>query len=219
MQVEPYIPFSVRNTQKWNDAAADFGVHPVILFEAYIKRYFTGMDSVDFLNLLKRDSERKFVGEVREMCNALASIFTAEQLVDKSAELLAAAIDNGFCDLMHYRLKQIIEVGDEWLCDESKTYCFSGKQYLTRGERYQITKLCDDRCSPLVGFTMTHTTDMPDNFNSASHYSCKSVWRNGSEIWNWYQAYLDLWVEQNPGDPQTQMMVDYTAEKIILGRI
>lgn len=76
MQVEPYIPFSVRNTQKWENAAADFGVHPVILFETYIKRCFTGMDSVDFLDLLKRDSERKFVGEVREMCDSLAQKIT-----------------------------------------------------------------------------------------------------------------------------------------------
>lgn len=210
MNVQPYIPHSVRVTKAWKDAATDFSVHPVVLNKAFWDLHFTSMGAVDFLDCLKRD-DSKFIQRIREYCNNLK--LTEQQIAEQEASTLEALEEWDFCDLMFYRLKQQVQIYDEWESKETKTYCFSGKQYLTKGKRYAILSLDDDR-SELTGFRFCHTTDIPDDKQYTSNYACHSMWRDGKEYWNWHQAYLDLWLEQNPNHPDTQKMIDYTKEKL-----
>ena len=107
----------------------------------------------------------------------------------------------------------MIEVGDEIVSTETKSYCGSNKQYLTKGKKYRITEL-DDRNELLLGnFIATTKTDIKGERELVCNYGINSVWRNGVEIWNWNLAYLELWMEQNPGHPETEEMIKFTNDR------
>lgn len=208
MQCDPYEKRSVRSKRNWGEAAAHLGVHPAILREAYISRYFGPIQAKDFISIIMRKDDKKFVTMVKETCAAIK--WTEAEIAEKEEKTQEAMEDSDFADLMNYRLKLLIEIGDEWLSDETKTYTFSDTQYLTKGKRYTIQTLRDEGGSE---FGLTTTTDLPKETNYTSVHACKSIWRDGKEIWNWHRAYLALWLEQNPGHPQTQEMIDHCNGK------
>ena len=214
MKTEPYEKFADRHNRIWSEAAKVLGVHPVVLREIYIQKWFVGMQSSDFLYLIhngEQQSNRKqdWRKKVKEECEALG--WTPEQIAAKQAKSAEFEDDNEFTNILQYRLKQLIEVGDELLSDETKTYCFSEKQYITKGKRYKIVALKDEDGTK---FGYQTETDLPVEVDYGSNYGVKSLWRDGKEIWNWWQAYHDLWVEQNPDHPKTQEMIDYTKNEI-----
>ncbi len=204
MQVEPYELASVRIKRKWDDIASILKVHPVVLRTVYVERYFVGIDSKDFYRIIVKNSDSDLILGIKEACSKIK--LSKQILAEKQMQWQETLEEENFIDLMHYRLKQLIEVGDEWVADETKTYCFSEKQYLTAGKRYKIILLQDEGGSE---FGVQTETDLPGEINWTSVYGCKSIWRNGEEIWNWNQAYLSLWMEQNPNHPKTQEMINH----------
>jgi len=203
MKTEPYIKISIIKNQQWRELANSIGLNFVIARKVYIDTFWRCIDFKDFCNIIKRgDSE--FIGKIRDAASRLQ---LSEDDINEEYKLWQEAlIEADFSDLINYRLKSLIEVGDEWLCDETKTYTFSGIQYLTKWKRYAITELYSDNCSE---FSFRTKTDLPEETNYASVFSCKSIWRDGVEIWNWYDAYLSLWLEQNPDHNDKDEMIKH----------
>ncbi len=195
MKVNPYIPHSERSRQFWQKASDLLGVHPVIA--RAIRLEYLGMEADSWLEYMQ---EKGLEEEDR------INPYSDEELALKEEEHNEFQLDQDFCDLLHYRQKQVIELGDEIVCDETKQYCSSKKEYLTRGKRYKILSLSD---YGLVGFIATTETNIKNQTNCESHLGIKSIWRNGVEIWNWNLAYLALFVEQNPNHPDTQELEEH----------
>lgn len=191
MNCAPYKTLAERTKEGYREISKILGLHPVIIREVYFNRWFTGMDIRDFFALIKS-------GEIkREEFDGVQ--FTDEEIAKKQRTWNKAVKDNEFSDQLSYQLKQLIEVGDETVCDETKTFCFSNKQYLTAGKKYKIIELNDKR-DTLTGFTAITNTDLEGERNWESNHSVRSLWRNNKEIWNWNVAYYNLWIEQNPKD-------------------
>lgn len=193
----PYVPSSVRSKEAWEDVAKFVGLHPTQVREAYIQRWCAPIQSKDWIKLVKRgDITKADIEEVK--------ISVPEKDWDVfHAEWCEAGKQNDFCDLLNYRLKQIIQLGDKWVSDETKTYCFSGWQYLTKGKKYTIVSLAEDGVSDFKAQT---TTDLRKERHWIGVHGCRSIWRRDKEIWNWHLAYQALWEEQNPNHPQTELM-------------
>ncbi len=209
MKCDPYVPSSVTNKKAWDEVASILGLHPVVARQVYLDRWYT-MDKKDFFALVRNGEFTKKDFDVVKM--------TQEELDAEYVSWCDAMKERDFSDLMYYRLKQIIEVGDETVCNETKTYCFSGKQYQTQGKRYKIENLYDEGNSE---FRYQTTTDLPTETNWGSFLGCKSIWRGDKEIWNWSIAWLELWKEQNPGHPETASMEEHCnqkAENLRLGK-
>lgn len=214
----------MRTTTAWASAAKLVGTHPVIIRRVYLDHWCVGVEAKDFINLLEqgvavenrtaKDDAWKngsnTLASVRKECAEYAAGHP-QSVKDMDAQWTAdieLAKENDFCDLMDYRLKQLIAIGDEVMCCESKTYCFSKKQYLTKGKRYAILTLKDEGIS---SFGYTTLTDIPSEVNHGSVHSVKSLWRNGAEIWNWWIAYHNQWLEQTP-DPKEDDLVKMESQ-------
>lgn len=212
MKTEPYETYADRHNRLWNKAANALGVNPTVLREVYIQNWFVGMQASDFLHYVQeggKGRDKDWQKRVKEECDSLG--WTPEQIAAKEAKSAEFEDDREFSNILNYRLKQLIEIGDEVVCDETKTYCFSEKQYLTKGQRYRILNLKDEGGA---NFGYQTTTDLEGEVNYGSNHGCRSLWRADKEIWNWWQAYHDLWVEQNPNHPQMQEMTEHMAEQI-----
>lgn len=210
MQTQPYEKYSIRSKRFWDEAANLAGCSTSILRNVYHQKYW-GLTGTEFVNSLKRKPER--LEKLKQECQAVA--LTAQEIEDEQTLHKAPAEENDFDDLLQYRLKQLIQVGDEWLAQESKTF-LSGPEYITKGKRYRITEL-DDRRQSLSEFSARTTTNFPEETNCIGNYGCNSLWRDGVEIWNWHLAYLELAKEQIPDDPQIPELTAHChdeAEKI-----
>lgn len=221
MNVKPYEKASVRNARVWKAAADKLGTHPSILSHVYIENYCVGIDSRDFIDLCTRPADRedsKFLAGVKE--EIAACKMTPQECENKERETREFHEEHtDFTDILDYRLKQLIQVGDEIVSNEDKTFCFSGEQYQTAGKRYKIKSL-DDKRENLTGFHVTTTSNIKGETIGWCVHGIRSVWRKKKEIWNWWRAYHDLWVEQNPNHPQTAEMEaqrDVEAEKAAKG--
>ncbi len=209
MKTLPYELGSIRSKRFWQEIADKLELHVTIIKEARINKYWQ-TDSRDFGNLIKR-------GEItREQIMEAASDFLEMpdiELNRRQMESEKCGIENDDdMDLLNYRLKQIIEVGDYIVSNETKTFCFSGKQYQTKGKKYRITELNDYR-ENLVGFTAITTADIKKERIWWSNHGTKSLWRGNQEIWNWHLAYLELFKENNPNHPQTQEMIEHCTKQ------
>lgn len=209
MKTLPYEKASVRSKRIWREAADKLGTHPAILKHVYIENYCVGIDCMDFIRLVTKPTDgedTKFIAGVKEnIVKAMPDwpLARCEEKERKDQEFQEEHTD--FTDLIDYRLKQLIQVGDEIVSNEDKTFCFSGKKYQSAGKRYRITSL-DDRRENLTGFHAVTTSDIRGTTISWCVHGIRSVWRKKKEIFNWWQAYHDLWVEQNPDHPQTSEM-------------
>ena len=134
------------------------------------------------------------------------------ELDRREAEAFKDSQECDFGDLLNYRLKQLVQVGDEVVSEETKTFCFSGIQYQTQGKRYTIRELNDSR-DGLTGFTALTNSDIPTDPIYWNNFGIRSLWRDGKELWNWHLDYLALFKEQNPNHPQTQEMIDHCTGK------
>ena len=202
MNVKPYEKYSVRSPKMWKLAADKMGVHPVILRKLYVDRYCAPIAARDFIDLILKNKrnrdDQKFADRLVE---ELAEIkMTPEEIAAKEASSQEAAEAMDFCDELSYRLKQLIQVGDEIVSDENKDFCFSKKQYQTAGNRYKILNLLDNR-DGLTDFTAITNADIKGQIWWNVH-GVQSVWRDGKEIWNWWRDYHALFVEKNPNHPQ-----------------
>ena len=215
MQVQPYEPKSVWLRRQWTAAADAIGVNPNVLRKVYIDRWFVGMDRKDFLRLCTspndipkndRGGKKGFIATIREECE---KVDLSEE--EENRDIREAWIEADFSDLLWYRLKELIQIGDEFVSDETKTFFSSEQQYLTKGNRYKILTLRDEDGGE---FGFTTETDIPGEINFTSNFSCQSIWRNGEEIWSWKKAYLSLWLEQNPNHPQTQEMINHLGGNV-----
>lgn len=210
MKTQPYEKGSIRSKRAWEESAAIVGVHPVILRDVYIDRWCHAVQARNFLDCIKRNNEKGFLETVKAECAEAAKDWTDERIAEKEAQSQEFAEERDFSDLMDYRLKQLIEVGDEIRAEETKTF-LSGGEYLTKGKLYKIVELRDDGLCDFTAITRTNFEAEP---NWSSIHGVRSLWRDGVEIWNWHQAYFDLWCEQNPDHPQTEDMRTYAAEQI-----
>ena len=201
MKCKPYEPASIRHKRIWDEAAASLGIHPAILREGFFSRWFTSVGASDFIDLIKR-------GEIK-VDEFLEIKLTPEECEAKNTKFESSKLDQDFGDLLHYRLKTIIEVGDYVVANETKTYTFSGTQYLTKGKQYKIIELNDEGGSIFGAITKT---DIKGEKNWTSVYGMNSVWRDGKEIYNWNADYLALWLEQNPNHPQTESMIEHCTK-------
>ena len=191
MHVQPYIPPSARSKEAWQKIADYLGVHPVVARLAWVD-CFAGMELSTWMSMVLN-------GEMKDL--ELSNPFTPEELERKQKSYEDAQEERLLSDTLHYRQKMIVEVGDEVVSYEDKTF-LSGARYQTQGKRYRITSLEDDG---LTRFSATTLCDLKKEGPIYwSHYGIRSIWRDGVEIWNWSLAYYELFVEQNPGHPQTE---------------
>jgi len=195
----PYEKSSVRKARLWKAAGESVNIHPVILREYYLDEYL-GCTASDFISLIKK-------GKIKIDPKDLKT-FTPEEILDRESKSQKAAEDNDFCDLLTWRLKNLIEIGDYLVSDENKTF-LSGGKYQTKGKKYKITDLKDEGGS---NFGYVTTADIKGEKIWGSNYGVKSVWRKGKEIWNWNLAYLELWLEENPNHPETEKMIKHCNE-------
>ncbi len=198
METLPYEPYSVRSKRAWQEIAEILNLHPVIIREAYINKYYQYSSS--FFDYIK--SGKISYANIIEAAEDFLEMPDIE-LDRRQKEWDKCSLENDFCDLMNYRLKDLIEVGDYLVSDETKTFCFSGKQYQTKGKKYKIIELNDDRDGKLTGIHAITDADIKGETIHWCEYGMKSLWRNEKEIWNWQLAYLALHKEQNPNHPQT----------------
>lgn len=211
MQCQPYETLMVRGARRWKEAADGLGVDPTVLQQVYFDHWWRTMQGDDFrYYMTHEDGDQKFRTQVKAQCAELN--LTAEAIAAQAKRQAEIWEEGNDCDEKSHRLKCIIEVGDEWMCDETKTYCFSGVQYLTAGKRYAILSLTDKHPTG-PEFSLTTATDLPGEINYISELSCMSIWRDGVEIWNWNLAYLAYWLEHNPDHPQRQEMIDHCTER------
>jgi hypothetical protein len=193
MKVKPYEKYSIRSTRRWKEAAAKLGLHHIILRKIFFD-YWWVLDASQFLDYI--DSGR---WDLQKTLNdhPLPTL-TEEEIKTEEDRWKKAGEDNDFTDLMYYRLKKMVKVGDYFMSDETKTF-LSGGEYLTAGKKYRIKELSDKRSDHgLVGFTAITTTNMRKEQHWCSHLGINSLWRGRKEIWNWNLAYLELFKEQNP---------------------
>jgi len=209
MKCAPYEKQSIRGKRRWHQAASFLNMHPALLKEIYLDVWCTGIDAGDFIDYVLAGKKGFTRAELLEHPTKMDN-WTKEQLDAKEANSQKWSEESDFCDLLNYRLKQLIRVGDYTIADETKTYCFSKKQYITKGKKYRIRELFDERGS---SFGCRTSTDLPKESNHESVHGIKVLWRNGKEIWNWNLEYLKLWQEQNPGHPQWQKMIEHCTKK------
>lgn len=199
MKVKPYVLKSIRSKLRWQAAADKLGVHVAILYQVFKDK---GTIGSEFLDAIMSDSQEMFQADVKKAASECPL-----SLAECEAELLEIdrfLNDLDFLDLLNYRLKQIIRVGDEIVSYESKKY-LSGRKYQSARRRYKISSLEDFR-SDLSDFCAITNADIKGEKIYWCVHGIRSVWRKGKEIWNWHIAYHDLWVEQNPNHPETKKM-------------
>lgn len=209
MKCEPYEKSSIRLMRLWTEAAKKLNVAAIVLREVFLSRWWRCMEREDFFRYITNPgNDQKLFNSVVEECAKIS--WSPEEIDAKTKDWLRVLDEHQDSDIVHYRLKCLIEVGDEWLCEESKTYTFSEKQYLTAGKRYRIEALTDQGG---FEFGFQSTTDLKGERHWESVFGCRSIWRGGKEIWNWYQAYLEVFMESNPDHPEMQELIKHcTAE-------
>jgi len=200
MKTQPYVPKSIRSKLRWQAAADKLEVHVAILYQVFRDHHMVGSD---FLNAIMSESQEKFQASVKKAASECP--LTLAECEAKLLESDRFLEDLDFTDLLDYRLKQIIRVGDEIVSNESKKFCMSGKKYQSARKRYKISSL-DDFGSDLSDFCAVTNADIKGEQICWCVHGIRSVWRKGKEIWNWWTAYHDLWVEQNPNHPETKKM-------------
>jgi hypothetical protein len=209
MHCEPYEAKSIRVASLWDEITSLLGLHPAVVRRGQRERWRCGVSTLELLGLIKKGkiTVRDFDG----------ISLTKEQAEAEETSYREVIIEEDFSDLVLYRAKQLIEVGDETVANKTKTFTFTGTQYITQGKRYKILSLFDRGGS---NFGFTTETDIPNEVNYESGYGLKVLWRDHKEIWNWHLAYLALFMEQNPNHPDTDEMksfCDVQAEGARLG--
>ncbi len=204
MKTIPYELYSIRRARRDKELSDKLNLHPVIVREAYINRWWRCDGSYFYDNVMSGKITREEV--IAEAIDFME--MPDVELERRNQKAIGAQKENDFCDIMNYRLKQLIEVGDWLMSDETKTYCFSKKQYQTQGKKYKIISLNDEKANPMTGICAITNSDMKDKRDTIHwcEHGIKSVWRKGKEIWNWNLAYLALHKEQNPNHPQTAQL-------------
>ena len=210
VEVKPYEPYSIRSIRMMEEMANFLNVDSICLREVRFLNYFT-MDFFSFNELIHKNEDFRI--KVRKKCQERQAELDPVEIQKKREEYNQILLEEDFSDLINYRLKSLIQVGDQWKCKETRTYTFSGTQYLTKGKRYNILSL-DDRRDGLSDFSFVTDTDLETETCHNSVYSCHSIWRNDKEIWNWHQAFFDLWVEQNPNHPDTEKLAEYCKKQM-----
>ena len=200
MTVEPYVPKSVRSKLAWEATAKILGVHPVVARQGYINRWAGCLSSREFHKLV---AKKEIVATNREFINTLSPEELEERLANPCQE-------SDFGDRLNYICKSRIEVGDELVSADTKTFCFGGQQYQTKGNRYKVLSLTDDGPCDVAVVT---ESDIPGEKIWWSVHGIISIWRNGIEIYNWSREYLTQWMAENPDHPKTQEMVAFCNKR------
>jgi len=196
MNCQPYEPRSVRSERYWSNLSEKTGIHQTVLRKAKLDSCI--WEASRFADmLLKEDLKTK----EPELFETNMSIEELDAKLEKSRD---AAREHDDMDLLHYKLKQLVEVGDQFLNDETKTY-LSGGEYMTAGKFYLIKTVSDDSEGVPTEFGFTSTCNMVKETNWGNSLGLKSLWRGGKEIWNWYTAYFESYAERHPETPADKL--------------
>jgi len=196
MNCAPYEPRSVRSERYWSNLSEKTGIHQTILRKAKLDLFV--WEASRFADMLLKED---LVANEPELFETGMSIEELDAKLEKSR---AAAREHDDVDLMHYKLKQLVEVGDQFLNDETKTF-LSGGEYLTAGKFYLIKTVSDSSDGVPTEFSFTSTCNMAKETNWGSSLGIKSLWRGGKEVWNWYTAYFENYAANHPETPADKL--------------
>lgn len=176
METQPYITHAERAKARWTRVGELLGVSPDLAQEIFLQRFFTVMNSYDFQHWLETEQDAKEVVLSRAKGVTLPEPMSAVEsaLSDEIIEEISRK---------NYDLKSLIEVGDEILAEDTKTF-LSGSEYLTKGKWYQVLSLEERPSDGLTDFTGITATNMPKERNFFGAHSVTVLRRNGKVIWN-----------------------------------
>lgn len=199
MKCEPqYVSRSQRSREAWAKTAAKLRIPSDVAREVYLSRFCTGIDSRDFHQLVERgEFTRKIVMDgqtVKEVQDKIAAR-EADRIAKKRPSLTDEDLDNG--DRLNFEVKGVLEIGDEWESDETKTYCFSSGEYITKGKRYEITGFKDEGFGSFTIVTKTNFP-APDDRHWVSSHGVRRVFRAGKLIWDRKAAWIRDWTARHP---------------------
>jgi hypothetical protein len=204
-----YVPLSQRLADNLSKAAKVLGVDSITLEALRFTDWLTLGDTRTFCEQIikgRLTGERVLKGVDRP---------EVQQWVEylKSDENLSSSASNDQMDFMNFQLRQIIQVGDCIIADESR-YFLSGGEYLTQGKIYEITTIHD---RDLGDFSVYHKTNFPEPDDKAvtSVHGIKLVYREGVEIWSWWKAWKDAEIQRRgPLLPEEERELDqYEAQE------
>ncbi|MGO8750595.1 MAG: hypothetical protein ACLQNE_31995 [Thermoguttaceae bacterium] len=179
MKTEPYIPLAQRQLAFWTKVSDILGIPPDDAREVYIQCWCSGMDSKDFLRCLEtgRLTKEQVLERAQHMKPKSPQGETDERsaVIDDIIDEIHQEIDEE-----NYRLKQIIEVGDEVLAGENKRFLTSG-EYITAGKWYVVQHLHDQE--GMTDFAVVTSTNIPGENNWENQFSIKVLRRQGQVIW------------------------------------
>jgi len=201
MNTEPYEKLSVRSRRLWSGLSEFTGLNEVALRAAFVSQWFGSCRASEWAGLIR--SGKVSIAQITEAAHDRLDALSVQEITKKQAMHERAMLDQDHCDLSQYRLKQIIRVGDEWVCNDTKTF-LSGGEYLTAGKLYRILELSDTR-DDMSEFSMITETNMPGERNYASNLSVMSLWRDGKEVWNWDLSYYATFAELYPDTDPAQL--------------
>lgn len=183
MRTEPYIPAAERKRKLWSDASKLSGMTVEEIQELYIQIFFTSMEANAFVDLLRRKeiTREQLMKYQSQMQPRIHTVRTEHD--QGMCEAVEESLNNS--DRKNYDCKQIIEVGDEVLAGETKTFCFSKKEYITKGEWYKVISLNDDG---VASFCAVTETNIPGEQNWENVWGISVVRREGKIIWDRWEG-------------------------------
>lgn len=179
MKVVPYISRAQRIATLWGEAAMLSGMPSEEIYELFIQIFFTSMDAGGFVYCLR--SNQITQEQLRKYKKQMKPPPVRSQTFESNQERKAVADCMESIDQKSYECKKVIEVGDEILEKESKTFCFSKKEYITKGKWYTVMELRD---TGVCSFTAITTTNLAGEQNWQSELGISVIRRNGKIIWD-----------------------------------
>jgi hypothetical protein len=173
MKTDQYIPREERHRVFWAEVSQILEMSPEEAEHAFIHTHFVSMDAKNFLSCVKSGKITKATLEKFHI-PPLEHCQESQQVIEITNEVLDEL------DQQNYKLKQVIEIGDEILAEENRTF-LSGGEYITKGEWYVVQELIDNGH---IDFTAITSCNMPEERNYQGVWGISVVRRNGVVIFD-----------------------------------
>jgi hypothetical protein len=175
-----YVPLSVRTAAMFEQAAHILAIDGLTLQALFLVDWVPGLSSKVFCNQIK--SGRLTTEQVVKGLDRPDIQTYKQHRTDETTNAMSDAIDR-HC----FELKRVIKIGDQLVAGESRTF-LSGGEHITKGGRYPIIAINDEGYGD---FSVCHKTNLPapDDGTWTNALGIKFLYRDGKEIWSWYEAW------------------------------
>jgi len=176
MKVDPYVPAQERKRVLWEKVGNLLQMDPQEIAHIFFYVYWHSMEAKDFLRCVEKGKITKET--ILEHAKEIPA--RKEKTPEEQQECNAVAESLNESDRQNWELKKIIEIGDEVLGEDNKTF-LSGGEYITKGKWYKIQEMMD---TGNADFSVITSTNMKGERDWECPWGISVVRRNGQIIWD-----------------------------------